>query len=59
MKFEVKLVRSLIARKPNQVKTANALGLFKVGQVVEVVKNDATAGMIKTIFHLVEVREIN
>lgn len=59
MKLQVKLVKSLIARKKNQVKTANALGLFKVGQVVEVVKNDATYGMVKTISHLVEVKEIN
>jgi len=32
MKLEIKLVRSLIGRKPNQVKTAHALGLKKINQ---------------------------
>lgn len=58
MKLEITLVRSLIARKPNQVKTAKALGLTKLNKTVIKEKNDAIMGMIKTISHLVEVKEV-
>ncbi|NLN50582.1 MAG: 50S ribosomal protein L30 [Acholeplasmataceae bacterium] len=58
MKLEIKLVRSLIGRKPNQVKTAKALGLTKINSVVVKEKNEAILGMIKTISHLIEVTEI-
>jgi large subunit ribosomal protein L30 len=58
MKLEIKLTRSLIGRKPNQVKTAHALGLRKVNQVVVKESNDAINGMIKTIAHLVSINEV-
>ncbi len=58
MRVEIKLTRSLIARKPNQVKTAHALGLKRVGDVVVKEVNDAIKGMIQTIIHLVEVKEL-
>ena len=58
MKVQVTLTRSLISRKENQVKTAHALGLKRVNQVVVHEKNDAVIGMIKTISHLVKVEEI-
>ena len=58
MKYQVTLVRSLIARKPNQVATAKALGLTKVGSTVVKEDNEAIRGMIKTIAHLVKVQEI-
>ena len=57
MKLEIKLVRSLIGRKPNQVKTAEALGLSKINQTVVKEENDAINGMVKTISHLVKVVE--
>ena len=53
MKYEITLVKSLIARKPNQVATAKALGLKKVGSVVVKEDNEAIRGMIKTIAHLI------
>jgi len=56
--LEIKLVKSLIGRKPNQVKTAHALGLKKLNQVVTKEVNDAILGMINTISHLVEVKEV-
>lgn len=59
MKLEITLTRSLIGSKPNQRKTAHALGLRKINAVVVKDKNDAIEGMIKTISHLVEVKEIN
>lgn len=49
--------RSLIQSKPNQVKTAKALGLTKMHKTV--IKNDTPTirGMIKVISHLVDVVE--
>ena len=54
-KIQITLTRSLIGRKPNQIKTAHALGLKKIHQVVEKETNDAILGMVKTIAHLVDV----
>jgi len=58
MKLQVTLKKSLIGRKPNQVKTAHALGLKKIHQVVVKESNDAIDGMIHTISHLVDVKEV-
>ena len=58
MKLQVTLKKSLIGRKPNQIKTAHALGLRKVNQVVVKESNDAINGMINTISHLVSVQEV-
>ena len=58
MKYQITLVRSLNARKPNQVATAKALGLKKIGSTVVKEDNEAIRGMIKTIAHLVKVEEI-
>jgi len=54
----VTLVKSLIGRKPNQVLTAHALGLKKIGQSVAKELNPAVEGQIKTIAHLVSVKEL-
>ena len=58
MKYEITLVKSLIARKPNQKATAKALGLKKIGSTVFKEDNECIRVMIKTIAHLVEVKEI-
>jgi len=58
MKYKITLVKSLIARKPNQVATCKALGLGKVGSSVVKEKNEAIDGMVKTVLHLVKVEEI-
>ena len=58
MKLQITLTRSLIGRKPNQVKTAHALGLKKVNQVVVKEANEAVTGMVNTIIHLVDVQEV-
>ena len=58
MKYEITLVRSLICCRPNQVATAKALGLKKIGSLVVKEDNEAIRGMIKTIAHLVKVVEI-
>ncbi len=58
MKLQITLTKSLIGRKPNQIKTAHALGLKKPQQVVVKEANEALLGMIQTIAHLVEVLEV-
>ena len=51
----IKLKRSPIGRKPNQVKTLKALGLTKINQEVKRPDNEAVRGMIATVSHLIEV----
>ena len=58
-RIRVKLVRSVIGRKPNQKKTVKALGLRKLNSVVEKDVNPAILGMVNTVSHLVEVEEIS
>ncbi|SDL18431.1 50S ribosomal protein L30 [Natronincola ferrireducens] len=53
----IKLSKSVIGTLPNQRKTVEALGLKKVGQVVEKPDNAQIRGMIETVKHLVEVVE--
>jgi large subunit ribosomal protein L30 len=57
-KIEITLVKSLISRRPNQVATAKALGLHKIGSTVTKEVNDAIMGQVKTISHLVSVKEV-
>ena len=57
MANEIKLVKSLIGRKKDQIATANSLGLKKVGDVSVQPENEATLGKIQKISHLVEVTE--
>lgn len=56
--LKIKLVRSTIGTLPKQRKTIEALGLKKIGHVVEIVDNAQTRGMIDVVKHLVEVTEI-
>lgn len=53
----VKLVKSTIGSKKDQIATANALGLFKVGDERVQPDNAATRGKLAKISHLVEVKE--
>lgn len=52
---QIKLVRSLIGAKKDQIATANSLGLRKIGDCVDQPINAATQGKITKIIHLVEV----
>jgi len=56
-KITVTLFKSLIGRKPNQVKTAKALGLTKIGSSVVKEDTEAIREMIGTIAHLVKIEE--
>ena len=53
----IKLIKSLIGRKEDQIATAHSLGLRKIGQVTVQPDNEQTKGKIKKISHLVEVSE--
>ena len=55
---KVTLVKSLIAAKPNMIKTAESLGLKKIGQSVEKADNEAIRGMVRTVAHLVKCEEV-
>ncbi|MFO7968994.1 MAG: 50S ribosomal protein L30 [Bacillota bacterium] len=56
--LKVTLIKGLMRRKPNQVKTVKALGLSKRNSSVIVEENDMINGMISTIRHLVKVEEV-
>lgn len=53
--LQIKLTRSLIGAKQDQIATANSLGLRKIGDCVAQPDNDATKGKVAKIIHLVEV----
>ena len=55
--MKIKLVKSLLGRKKDQIATATSLGLKKVGDVSVQPENEATLGKIQKISHLVEVTE--
>ena len=55
--IKVKLVKSLIGSKKDQIATAHSLGLRKIGAVTVQPDNEATKGKIAKISHLVEVIE--
>ena len=55
--LKIALKKSLIGAKDNQIATAAALGLRKVGDSTIQPDNAATKGKIAKISHLVEVTE--
>ncbi len=54
-KIKIKLVRSVIGRPENHRRTIRALGLRKIGQVVEKEDTPQIRGMIKQVNYMVEV----
>lgn len=56
-KIKITLVKGLFGHKPNQVKTAKALGLTKRTSSVVQEDNDMIRGMINVINHLVVVEK--
>lgn len=55
--MKIKLVKSLIACKKDQIATAHALGLRKIGDTTVQPDNEATKGKVNKIIHLVVVEE--
>jgi large subunit ribosomal protein L30 len=56
-KIKVTKVKSAIKRSKNQKRTLEALGLRKIGQVVEHEDSSNILGMISKVNHLVSVQE--
>ena len=56
--MKVTLIKGLMGRKPNQVKTIKALGLTKRNSSVVVGDSDMIKGMVNTVIHLVKVEEV-
>ena len=52
----IKLVKSLIGSKKDQIATAHALGLRKIGDVTTQPNNEQTKGKVAKIIHLIEVK---
>ena len=55
--LKVKLVKSLIGSRKDQIATAHALGLKKIGDVSVQPNNPQTQGKVKKIAHLIETSE--
>lgn len=56
--FSIKLVKSLVGRKDDQIATAESLGLRRIGNETTQPNNAATKGKIAKISHLIEVTEV-
>ena len=56
-KIKVKQVKSSIKRPQNQKRTLEALGLRKIGQIVEHDDTPVILGMVNKVKHLVSVEE--
>ncbi len=54
---EIKLVKSLIGSKQDQIATARALGLHRIGDSSVHPDIPATQGKIRKIAHLIEVKQ--
>ncbi|GAU79343.1 50S ribosomal protein L30 [Fusibacter sp. 3D3] len=55
--IKVKLVKSTIGVLPKHKQTVEALGLRKIGQVVEKQDNPQMRGMVNRVNHLVQIVE--
>lgn len=55
--IKIKLVKSLIGSKKDQIATAKALGLNKLGDTTVQPDNPQTAGKIKKINHLIQTQK--
>ncbi len=55
--IQFSLIKSTIGVKPKQRRTAVALGLTKIGKVVEKPDTPVVRGMLKRISHLIQIKE--
>jgi len=53
--IKIKLVKSLIGRKPNHVKSAKALGLKRINHKVSILDNLCNRGLINKISYLLKI----
>jgi large subunit ribosomal protein L30 len=59
MKVRIRLKKSVIGRRPDHRRTVRALGLCKIGDSIIKELSPAVEGMIKKVFYLLEVEEID
>jgi large subunit ribosomal protein L30 len=57
-KIRIRLVRSTIGAKPAQRATVRSLGLRKIGSSVEQEARPEILGMVRVVYHLVAVEEV-
>lgn len=57
-KLKIKLVKSLIGRKPEHVGTAKSLGLKTINDVTEKAMTEDILGKVRQIAYLVEIEEV-
>lgn len=55
--INIKLVKSLIGCKKDQIATAYSLGLRKIGDTTSQPDNAQTSGKVAKIIHLIEVNK--
>jgi large subunit ribosomal protein L30 len=55
--LQIKLIKSTIGSKKDQIATVRSLGLKKIGDTVTQPDNPQTRGKIKKVCHLIEVTE--
>ena len=55
--LKIKLVKSMIGRKKDQIATARSLGLSRIGDETVQPNNPATQGKVNKISHMVKVTE--
>ena len=55
--LQIKLIKSTIGSKKDQIATVRSLGLRKIGDVVVQPDNPQTRGKIKKVCHLIDVTE--
>ncbi len=56
--IKITLVKGLMSRLPNQVRTIKALGLTKRNSSVIKEDNPAIRGMVETVKHMVKIEEV-
>lgn len=57
-KIEITLVKSLIHQKPEKRATVRSLGLRKISSTTVKDATPAILGMVQTVAHLVDVKEV-
>ena len=54
-KIQIKLTKSTIGKSKNQIANIEALGLRKIGQIVEKEDTSQIRGMIEKVNHMVKI----
>jgi large subunit ribosomal protein L30 len=57
-KLRIKLVKSMIGRKPNHIATVKSLGLKKINNVVELEGTPDILGKVHLVSYLLNVEEV-